>query len=624
LSLSVLLHQVQQQAAEGLHQAATLPPEVCFRFDAAQEATCTGDAPVAGVSGGRVQKTVRRTVVSLQHGRFEACETVRQAVGHAGPASSRSRQLAEVVATGARYAFDLIAHVGVATYLQGHSLQDVQEELADRQPAIQVPFSTLWDQQQKFLFYLGCLHQQATPCLREFLAQHGPVTWLLDGTTEPETAVFLGIEEASHGLFLGNWKIPSENVDDLVPCLRQAADRFGWPDRVLHDLSPTMSGACEQALPGVAHFVCHQHLARDVGEDLYEAPQAALCKRLRTLKLQYRLKEQRRGQNEWLRQRLDSPAELVLADFLAGRAVEVSWDDTFGREMLLAFHFWILDYRNDGRRRGFPFDPYLLYLHRRLVRAGHAVDRLLSQAAVACRIPQVFRNFQALLQAYRSDTEILAAADLYERCCSLFTRLREVLRLSAEHMDQLRQPQELPVHEQRSIQHALERLRQELQQQTADENDRDRPLAQIVLAHLDKYWEHLVPDHPLPAAGERWQRTTNQLESDWGTLKRRRRRTHGRGKLTRDFQSLPEEYPLIRNLQNDVYLPLVLGGSLESLPAKLAEVSGEAGSFNAWRRRRRPRLWGELPRRLLREDDFVEHLFDACVHSCQAAPQRAA
>jgi len=623
LSLSVLLHEVQRQAAEGLHQAATLPGEVCFRFDAAQEAACTGGAQAPGVSGGSVRKTVHRTVVSLQHGRFQACETVRQAVGHGGPVSDRSPRLAEVVAAGARYAFDLIAHVGVATYLHGHSLQEVREELADRQPAIQVPLSTLWDQQQKFLFYLGCLHQQATPCLREFLAQQGSVTWLLDGTTEPETAVFLGIEEASHGLFLGNWKIPSENVEDLVPCLRRAADRYGWPDRVLHDLSPTMSGACEQALPGVAHFVCHQHLARDVGEDLYEAPQAALCKRLRTLKLQYRLKEQRRGQNEWLRQRLDSPAELVLADLLAGRAVEVSWDDTFGREILLAFHFWILDYRSDGRRRGFPFDPYLLYLHRRLVRAGEAVDRLLCQAAVACRMPQVFRNFQALLQAYRSDTEILAAADLYERCCSLFTRLREVLRLSAEHMDQLRQPQELPVDEQRPIQRALEQLRQELQQQTADDNDRDRSLAQIVLAHLDKYWEHLVPD-PLPAPGERWQRTTNQLESDWGTLKRRRRRTHGRGKLTRDFQSLPEEYPLIRNLENEAYLQLVLGGSLESLPAKLAEASREAGSFDAWRRRRRPRLPGELPRRLLREDDFVDHLLHACVHSCQRAPQRAA
>lgn len=618
MSLSALLHEIQRQASEQLERAATLPPDVRFGFDAAQEASLIAgpDAPTA--THGHVQKTVRRTVVSLQHGRFQACETVHHAAQDARSAPCRSAQLAQIVAAGARYGFDLIAHVGVETYLRGRSLQDLREELAHGQPVIHIPLSTLWDQQQKFLFYLGCLHRQAGPCLREYLAQHRPVTWLLDGTTEPETAVFFGIEEAAHHLFLGNWKIPSENVEDLIPCLRQAADQFGEPDKLLHDLSGTISAACEQALPGVAHFVCHQHLARDVGEDLYEAPQAALCKRLRTLKLQNRLKEQRRGQNEWLRQCIDSPADLMLAELLAGGAVEVPWNDTFAREILLAFHFWILDYRSDGRRRGFPFDPYLLYLHRRLARAGEAVDRLLSQTPAACRIPQVLRNFQALLQAYRNDTEIRDAADLYERGCSLFTRFREALRLSAEHMDQLRQPQELPPDEQRPLKRALEQLRHELRHQSQDENDRDRPLARIVLTHLDKYWEHLVPDL-LPTAGERWQRTTNQLESDWGNLKRRRRRTHGRGKLTRDFQSLPEEYLLIPNLQNETYLELVLGGSLESLPAKLSEASRGAGSFDAWRRRRRPRLLGQLPRRLLREDNFVDDLLDACLRSCHRA-----
>ena len=623
MSLAELLSEVQQQAAAVLYQAASLPTEPCFRFDAAQETAGNGGRAVPVVGCGGVQKTIRRTVVSLRQGRFQACETVRQALGPGGPVSHHSRQLATVVGPGARYGFDLLAHVGVETYVRGRSLQEVREELAERRPALQIPLSTLWDQQQKFLFYLGVLHRQAIPSLRAYLADHRPVTWLVDGTTEPETAVFLGIEEASHGLFLGTWKIPSENVEDLVPCFRQAADCYGWPDEVLHDLSPTMSGACEQALPGIAHRVCHQHLARDVGEDLYEKPQAALCKRLRSLKLQYRLKEQRRGQNEWLRQRLDSPAELVLTEVLAGHPVEVSWNDTFSREILLAFHFWILDYRNDGRRRGFPFDPYLLYLHRRLVRAGQAVDRLLAQTAVASRLPQVIRNFQALLQAYRQDPEICAAAELYERSCALFTRLRETLRLSADQMDQLRQPQVLSADQQPPLQHALEQLRQELQQQTATDHHPDGPLAQTVLTHLDKYWEHLLPV-PLPAAGQPWQRTTNQLESDWGTLKRRRRQTHGRGKLTRDFQSLPEEYLLVRNLENETYLQVVLGGSLESLPAKLAEASRDAGSFDQWRRRRRPRLLGELPRRILREDNFVEQLIEVCIRSCQASANRAA
>jgi hypothetical protein len=81
---------------------------------------------------------------------------------------------------------------------------------------------------------------------------------------------------------------------------------------------------------------------------------------------------------------------------------------------------------------------------------------------------------------------------------------------------------------------------------------------------------------------------------------------------------------LVLNLENETYLQLVLGGSLEALPAKLAEASREAGSFDAWRRQRGPRLLGELPRRLLREEDFIDHFLEAYVHSCQTSAPRAA
>ncbi len=188
---------------------------------------------------------------------------------------------------------------------------------------------------------------------------------------------------------------------------------------------------------------------------------------------------------------------------------------------LVSRRFRILDYRSDGRRRGFPFDPYLLYLHRRLLRADEAADRLLGQIPAAM-VPSVLRNFQGLLAAYRQDTEIRAAADFYERACTLFTRLREALRLSATDMDCMRQPQELP------------------------------------------------------------------------------------------------------RSKSIVYLELVLGGSLESLPTKLAEASRDAGSLDAWRRRRRPRLLGDLPRSLLRADGFLDDLLDVSARCCHAAGSRAA
>ena len=72
----------------------------------------------------------------------------------------------------------------------------------------------------------------------------------------------------------------------------------------------------------------------------------------------------------------DVIAYVGLEDLLAGRPVDAPFATTLGREVLLAFHYWILDYRSDGRRRGYPFDPYTLYLHRRLVRGGEAMDRL--------------------------------------------------------------------------------------------------------------------------------------------------------------------------------------------------------------------------------------------------------
>jgi len=610
------MQHVGRTAADQICEATALPEGLRLDFDPARECCVPGiDCAVTGPER-PVQKTVCRTVVSLQHGCFQAREIIRQQTHNTDPATERSVLLANTVARGGRYAFDLIAHVGVESYLRGRSLQEIRQELIDRKPTIDIPLSSLWDQQQKFLFYLGHIHAQASPLLRQYLAEHGPVTWMLDGTIEPGTPVLLGIKEASRGVFLAAWKIPSENTEDIVVCLQQAAARYGPPSRVLHDLSPTISSACNQALPGVPHHVCHYHLANDVGKDLFEKPQGALCKRIRALEVQFHLKKQRYRQTELLRQEFDSPAQLMLRKLMAGCEVEAEFNQTLGREVLLAFHFWILDYRSDGHQRGFPFDPYTLYLHRRLVRAGQAVDELLSHSDLARQASPVMFNFQKQLQHYRNDAQIAAAADLYERSCSVFARVRNALRLSAEHMQNLRHPHELPTSQQPEIKRDLDSLRNELRQQAQNENDDDRPLAEIALKHLEKYWPYLVPD-PTLAEGERWHRTTNQLEKDWGHLKRRRRQAHGRESLTRDFVALPEEYPLVLNLQNPIYVDLVLGGSLDALSSKLAEASHEAGPFYVWQQRRRPQLFGQLPRRLLRAEEFIHNLIEACDHHCQ-------
>jgi hypothetical protein len=561
-------------------QTASVCDGLCHRFDQASHGT-------------RVQKTTRRQIVTLELARFEAVEVVRTEPHEAGRLDS---PLADLVPKGGTYGYDLMAHVGCETLLRGRPLQAVARELP--QP---IPFSSLYDLQQKFLFYLGHLHREATPRLAAYLQQRGGSTWLIDGTIEGDTPMYFGVYDAQDNFLLGTWKIPTENADAIAPCLAEAADWFGRPQRVLHDLSHAMAEACRRLGDDVPHTVCHFHLLRDVGEELYAGPQAALRELVRRLKLQARLKDQRKHQTQWIRDHLEQPRGL--ADLLRGSTTEAT-GESLGREVLLAFHQWILDYPHDGRRQGFPFDPYLLFFHRRVVRAAAAVERFLEETEMRSRTPRVLVTFAQMLRQYLQDPKVTAAAGQYEAAYQLFERLRTALRLSAQGDHPLHERYVLGESETQDVRQALESLQAECREQSraaADEAMRDG--YQVVLDHLERYADRLFAAEDSACR----ERTTNRLEGFWGASKRRCRQRHGRRQLTRDFQSLPAEYMLVGNLENPVYVELVLG-ELSALPRKLAEAGRTAGSWTRWRQAQQPLRVGRLPRRLVRAEDFLDTL----------------
>ncbi len=247
----MLFHQWRDywQAAFGtLH----VPSGICHRFDQpADEQT-------------QVQKTTCRQVVTRELNAFAAVEVVRTT----GDCQLRhSPLLAGLVPKGGKYGYDLIAHVGVQTFLEGRCLQDI----AARLRPLCIPFSSLHDLAMKFLYYFGHLHRQsATPLLREWFEQRGRSTWLMDATVEPGTPLYFGLLDAESGLCLDAWKIATENADEIIPCLHEATERFGRPQEALHDLGDAMAAACEAVWgEAVVHRACHFHLLRDIGEDLY-------------------------------------------------------------------------------------------------------------------------------------------------------------------------------------------------------------------------------------------------------------------------------------------------------------------------------------------------------------------
>jgi hypothetical protein len=449
-----LIGELSERAQTGIRSQARLPDGMSYTFDAQPDDGAASEPRPA------VYKTTRRTVVGLRLGCFQAKEVIRQS--DVTTPVQRSQALAALVPKGMRYDYDLIAHVGLSSFLKAQDLGRLRQELAERSPPVCVPTSSLYDLRGKFLFLLGALHRQAADVLREAWQAAGPGDWLIDGTLEPGTPLFFGIQETRWGVMLGCWKVPSENAADLAPHLRQTAGQFGPPPRVVHDLGSAMSLACQEGLSGVPQRVCHFHFARDVGTDLYYRPQLRLNNRLRSLGLQVRMHDQRKTQTERLRRQVEAgQTRLVLGELLAGRSPVTPWDKALAREVLLGLHGWIMNYPKDGRRQGYPFDPHLLYLHRRLVKAGDALDRLSTDTSVASGLPPAFAHLHGQLSRYRADPEVKSAAALYEKAHVLFERLRGALRLTASGDSPLNDSYEIAAEEQTRLNRELVRLREE-------------------------------------------------------------------------------------------------------------------------------------------------------------------
>lgn len=556
-----------------------------------------------------VQKTVRRTVVSLNFSKFQAREVIR--TGKSKALTVHSPKLANIVPSGARYAYDLIALVGRRTYLEGRRLKTIHEEVMNQHGLPNIPFSSLYDLQRKFLFYLGEVHRQSASQLKNYLGERGNITWLIDGTIEPGTPVFFGIKDACEGIFLDSWKIPTENEEDISNCLIEAAKHYGLPDEILHDLSERMFNACETAFPEVPHRVCHYHLASDLGGDLYKIPQEMLSKRLRAMKLQLNLKDQRSRQTQWLRMAIkEKEMPLILKDLLKGNEINNGWTQGLGREVLLGLHGWMLDYPSDGHRQGFPFDPYLLYFHRRVVTVHDAAQRILSREAARKELPKAFFNFCSKLEKYLTDPVIIEATELYEKAFDIFERIRGALRLHAKGSSPMHELYELSSDERNDVSKSLDEVRKQLDENIRSCSDSNElKLYDIVEVHLKKYGPYLFPAKTNGAVENNKVRTTNGIEFHWSEGKRTRRQTHGRTKLTRDFNALPSEYMLIPNLNNPRYVEIVLG-SLEQLPEKLAEAGKTSGPYSDWYKRQKPMHIGRLPAYLLRKENFIDNLID--------------
>ena len=102
-----------------------------------------------------------RTVVSLAYGEFNARERQGYCPRHPKQPLARSQQLARIVAPGAKYAYDVLARVGIARFMECRQCEEIAVELS-RQHGIDIPARTVSHLAQKFVAYFLVVHQEST------------------------------------------------------------------------------------------------------------------------------------------------------------------------------------------------------------------------------------------------------------------------------------------------------------------------------------------------------------------------------------------------------------------------------------------------------------------------------
>jgi hypothetical protein len=552
-----------------------------------------------------VQKTVSRSVQTVEHGPFRLREVVHECAAscHLPDGSLVTRRAAasaERLLPGRSVGYDVMAFIGLGRFLRHRQREEIRSKLKDDY-GIALSTGEISALGRLFLDYVRRLHEMRAPRLRQALRRDGGWPMHIDATGEDGRGTMLVILAGWRRWVLGAWKIPTENAEAILACARRTLQRFGEPCAVMRDLGRAMISACEDLVAGLDAVIkalsCHSHFLADVGSDLLEPGHDALRNALRRLKMRGALRTFARDMGRELAGELDAarddfrdwqqqePASLRLPAGDGGVAI------------VRGLAQWAFDYAATEKSRNFPYDRPYLDLYDRCVCARRVVDGWLRTPPKDRRVLRVLRRLGRILDPLRQDPDLVRVArDLRVRV-ELFDDLRKALRLSPGAYGRSRPCSNRPLtlvqarQELRDVRAELKRFAASLRQRRPQRGPACdlREAIDIILDHLQKHgrslWGHEVRLPARAGGGIRLvDRTNNLPEHFFHTMKHGERRRSGRRNLARDFELLPPESALVQNFNHSDYVAIVCG-SLERLPRAFAEMDAAERS----NRSRRPR-----------------------------------
>ncbi len=509
-----------------------------------------------------IYKTRTRIVVTVAHGQFDAHEALVRCDGGDCPAVG-SEELRRRVPPRQRYGYDLIVHVGLARYLDGRQREEIRADLRDAHD-IELSDGTVSNLCDRFLARLERLHLHRAPALRT--AMEGGYPLHLDATCEHGRGGLFVALDGWRGWVLGAKRIPTEHQDHLQPLVEQVVALFGNPVAVVRDLGDAIGASVEPLRQrGVPDLACHYHFLAAVGKKLLEQSYTLLRNALRRSGVRNGLFALLR---ELRRHRQDNGNQ---GTFAPGQV----------REQLLALVLWLLE--GDGHKDAlFPFSLPHLHFVRRCERAGEQADLWVPSPRTAPE-RRALHHLRSLLARLPKERAFAVAVERLDEGWRAFCELRDILRLTDAELprgDPRCQQPHLPSLELlrlAEMERDLLRYKEELDQRVAASGKSS--VDAVVLRYLQRHGARLF-GHPAHRDDDGHviavvARTNNAIEHLFSRHKQNLRRRLGRAHLARDLQEQPAQAALVTNLRYPEYVR-VLCGSLDNLPAALAELDGIA------------------------------------------------
>jgi len=512
-----------------------------------------------------VQKTWKKTVVTMDMGAFYAKETVLQCPhDHALFPSSQLRSLVPAQCT---YGFDVIEEAGKALFCRCRNEREIMRDLAAKNVCIsQREIGYLG---RKFVVYLAIAHRESSEQLLCSMMNRGGYILHLDGTCEGDSPnLFCGIDGLSE-IVLGSVKIPSERKELLVPFFQSIKEQYGNPIALVHDMGVGIVAAVEEVFPGIADFICHFHFLRDVGKDLLLEDYQEIIKQLRKHNVRALLRQKARYLGRKTGPDLDVIADLKAS--LQNGELKIGCFTQMPAHATYILIHWAFESPSESRGYGFPFDAPHLEFYRRVKEIHGFLEKTLGIALHdKASDNRPYTQVKHLLDEVLGDRKLEKSVGSFEEKGKVFKQLREALRIALpEGKNGLNDNGD------ESDVKSIEKRVMEFRKWLASDEKRKQTYSKMI-EQLDKYWEKLFADPIVinTAEGEisiMPQRTNNMMERFLRGVKRHSRKKSGTASLTKTLKTILADTPLVRNLEKEEYCRIILNGC-SSLAERFSQI----------------------------------------------------